>query len=86
MNRKPSSLSPPSWSERMYIRIPRREIAYFKFLLEAEHNLALMTVVDKYEAAIKLSYSPGQRQEVDSFLDGLKEEIAVQRLMVPHAT
>ncbi|MDZ7761001.1 MAG: DUF4911 domain-containing protein [Desulfovermiculus sp.] len=85
MNRTHLLPPPPTWSERMYLRIPRREIAFFKFMLEAEHNLALMTVVDKYEAAIKLSCAPGQRQEVEDFLDRLQDEIALERLSVPRA-
>ncbi|MFP4259361.1 MAG: DUF4911 domain-containing protein, partial [Desulfovermiculus sp.] len=74
---------PPSWSERMYISIPRPEIAFFKFMLESEHNLALMTVVDKYAAVIKLSYSPGQTQEMGHFLDRMQEQMPLNRLSVP---
>lgn len=74
---------PPAWSERIYICIPRREIAFFKFMLECEHNLALMTVVDKYEAVVKLSYSPGQIQEVECFLDRIQKQISLSRLAVP---
>lgn len=74
---------PPTWSQRMYIRIPRREIAFFKFMLEGEHNLALMTVVDRFEAAIRLSFAPGQLQEVEDFVRRMEGEMHVQRLPVP---
>lgn len=74
---------PPTWSERMYICIPRPEIAFFKFMLESEHNLALMTVVDKYAAVIKLSYSPGQTQEMEYFLDCMQLQMPLNRLPVP---
>lgn len=74
---------PPIWSKRKYICIPRREIVFFKFMLECEHNLALMTVVDKYEAVIKLSYSPGQVQEIEYFLDRMQEQMSLDQLPVP---
>ncbi|WP_051564525.1 DUF4911 domain-containing protein [Desulfovermiculus halophilus] len=67
----------------MYIRIPRREIAFFKFMLEGEHNLALMTVVDRFEAAIRLSFAPGQLQEVEDFVRRMEDEMHVERLPVP---
>lgn len=78
-----NEIAVPRWSERMYIRIPRPDIAYFKFMLEGEHNLALMTVVDKYEAAIKLSFAPGQTPEVELFLERMQREIDLDRLPVP---
>lgn len=74
---------PPVWSKRMYISIPRREIVLFKFMLECEHNLALMTVVDKYEAVIKLSYSPDQIQEIECFLNRMQAQMSLDRLPVP---
>lgn len=84
--KKPSSLPPPpTWSKRMYIRIPRQDIAFFKFMLECEHNLALMTVVDKYEAALKLSYAPGQTREVECFVKRMEDEMEVQRIFLPEA-
>jgi hypothetical protein len=67
----------------MYICIPRPEIAFFKFMLECEHNLALMTVVDKYAAVIKLSYSPGQTREMAYFLDRMQEQMSLNRLPAP---
>jgi len=70
---------PPTWSQSLYIRIHRQEIAFFKFMLECEHNLALMTVVDKFEAAIKLSFAPGQDQEVEGFLGRMQEEMILER-------
>lgn len=82
--KKPPSLPPhPTWSKRMYIRIPRRDIAFFKFMLECEHNLAVMTVVDKYEAALQLRFAPGQTREVECFLDRMEGEMAVQRIFLP---
>ncbi|MFO7801083.1 MAG: DUF4911 domain-containing protein [Desulfovermiculus sp.] len=74
---------PCTWSQSLYLRIPRQEIAFFKFMLECEHNLALMTVVDKFEAAVKLSFAPGQDQEVESFLDRMQEEMILERLPLP---
>jgi hypothetical protein len=71
------------WSDRKYIRIPRREIAFFKFMLEAEHNLAVMTVVDKFEAIIALRFAPEQHSEVEGFLNRMEHEMPLERLWVP---
>lgn len=85
MSRPAPPSPPPQWSKHLYVRIPRQEIVYFKFLLECEHNLALMTVVDKYQAVLRLIFSPDQAEEVDAFLVRIGEEVPVQRLAVPGA-
>ncbi len=80
---RPVLSSPAHWSARQYIRIPRREIVFFKFMLEAEHNLALMTVVDKYDAVIALRFAPGQQWEVQDFLSRMQDEMPLELLNLP---
>ena len=72
----------PVWSERLYIRVKRRDIAYLKFILEGYDNLALLSVVDKYEAVLHLSYAPGRLEEVQEFLDGVSKEIHLEKVFV----
>lgn len=43
-----------SYSRILYAEVPRERIALFRFLLEAYDNLALMSVVDRYRAVIKI--------------------------------
>ena len=57
--RKPKlfPLAPPETASRvLYAEIPRNRIALYRFLLEGYDNLAIMSVVDRYRAVIKLRY------------------------------
>jgi hypothetical protein len=40
-------------------------------------------VVDRFEAAIRLSFAPGQLQEVEDFVRRMEDEMHVERLPVP---
>ncbi len=71
------------WSDHLYIRIPRHEIVFFKFILEGYDNLATMTVMDKYEAVLQLAFHSGQRQEVLDLIEGLSSEMAISLVSTP---
>ncbi len=43
-----------SFSRVLYAEVPRERIALFRFLLEGYDNLAIMSVVDRYRAVIKI--------------------------------
>ncbi len=43
-----------SFSRVLYAEVPRERIAMFRFLLEGYDNLAIMSVVDRYRAVIKI--------------------------------
>ena len=52
-------LAPPRRSsEVLYAEVPRNQIALYRFLLEGYDNLAVMSVVDRYRAVIKLRFLP----------------------------
>ncbi|MCF8031162.1 MAG: DUF4911 domain-containing protein [Desulfohalobiaceae bacterium] len=74
---------PPLWSNRLYLRLPRPEIAYVKFILESYDNLAFMSVVDRFEALLCLTFSPNQEQEVRELVARLEREIELRELPVP---
>ncbi len=48
--------SPETASRVLYAEIPRHRIALYRFLLEGYDNLAIMSVVDRYRAVIKLRF------------------------------
>lgn len=51
--------APPCLASRvLYAEVPRNEIALYRFLLEGYDNLAVMSVVDRYRAVIKLRFTP----------------------------
>jgi hypothetical protein len=76
---------PPRWSDRAYIRLRRRDIAYVRFILESYDHLALISILDKYEAVAQLNFSPQQRSEVFELIAALEQEIGLQRLELPPA-
>ena len=65
----------PANSARMYVQIQPRDIARFRFFLEAHDNLGIFTVADKFKGILMLRYSPHQQREFDEFLEGMKEEM-----------
>ena len=73
----------PEQSRRIYLYIPRREIAYFKFVLESYDNLALMSVLDRFEALVCLSFSSHQEEELRELLHELASELTLQELYLP---
>jgi len=74
---------PPRWSKRLYLRVPRREIAYLKFILESYDNLAFMSVLDRFEAVLCLTFSPDQVAGVRDVLTSLAREIEIREIRVP---
>ncbi len=55
------------YSDRVYVKIPRDQIGYFKFILESYENLCYMSVIDRFEAVIKISYLKDQVEELELF-------------------
>ncbi|WP_051306908.1 DUF4911 domain-containing protein [Desulfomicrobium escambiense] len=52
----------------LYAEIPRRQIALYRFLLEGYDNLAVMSVVDRYRAVIKLRFTPDAEHSLRGML------------------
>lgn len=83
MRNRPPCNEPPQWSERLYLRLPRPEIAYVKFVLESYDNLAYMSVLDRFEALLCLTFSPDQEAEVRDLIRGLAHEVDIEEISVP---
>ena len=66
-------LPPVVESGRIYIRIDSRDVAMFRFLLEAEDNLGYMTVLDRWRALLKVTFSPHQARQMHACLGGMRE-------------
>ncbi len=69
-----------TWSKRIYLYLQRKDIAYLRFILESHHNLAYISILDKYEAVAQVTFAPGQKEELLAFLNGLAEEIEIKVL------
>lgn len=68
------------WSKRIYLKIKRNDIAFFKLLLESYDNLAYMTVVDKWESVIQLNFLIPDQERVEEFLQNMSQEISLVKL------
>ncbi|MFP4084667.1 MAG: DUF4911 domain-containing protein [Desulfonatronovibrio sp.] len=68
----------PDFSRRIYVQLPRKDIALFKFLLEARDNLAYLTVVDKYRAVVQMVCGYGFESEIQEFLSSAGQEISLK--------
>ena len=66
-------LPPAVESGRIYIRINSRDVALFRFLLETEDNLGYMTVLDRWRALLKVTFSPHQAWQMRVCLGGMRE-------------
>ncbi len=69
---------PASYSSSVYIKIAPSEVGMFRFLLEAYENLALFTVLDKFQAILKVFYSPHQEKEALERLEDMQSIIAFE--------
>lgn len=74
--RKKRSLPPALRSARLYVTIDPSKVHLFKYLLEAEDNLALMTVVDRWRAALMVRFSPHQEKAVREHLEWMRKTIS----------
>jgi hypothetical protein len=63
-----------------YIRVHRKDIAYFKFILESYEGMALVRTRDPNEAVVELMVAPGWEKDVEEVLRGLSKEIDFEML------
>lgn len=70
-----------SFSNRLYLGLPRKDIAVFKFLLESRDNLAYLTVIDKYQAVVQVVFGQGFENEIQEFIQDASTEIPVRILL-----
>jgi hypothetical protein len=62
-------------SRVLYAEVPRNQIALYRFLLEGYDNLAIMSVVDRYRAVIKVRFTPDSRRTLCELLASLGARI-----------
>jgi hypothetical protein len=67
-------------TQSRYFRLPRKEIAYFKFIIESYEGMAVIRTKDPHEAIIELMVAPGWEKDLEEVLDGLRKEITIENL------
>jgi hypothetical protein len=63
-----------------YFRLHRKDIAYFKFIIESYEGMAIVRTKDPREAIVELMVAPGWERDVDEVLEGLGKEIHIEPL------
>lgn len=61
-------LPPETGSRILYAEVPRHQIALYRFLLEGYDNLAVMSVIDRYRAVIRLRFLPDAERTLRGLL------------------
>jgi len=72
---RPTQVKPGRYSQRIYFKLNRADIALFKFLLECYDNLAYMSVINSYDGVVQLNFSPDQQEDVQEVLDCISREV-----------
>ena len=67
-------------TQSRYLRLRRKDIAYFKFIIESYEGMAVVRTQDPHEAIVELMVAPGWEQDVDGVLEGLGKEIPIEHL------
>ena len=63
-----------------YFRLRRKDIAYFKFIIESYEGMAVVRTKDPGEAVVELMIAPGWEQDVEEILEALRQEIPIEPL------
>jgi hypothetical protein len=68
-----------------YLRMRRKDIAYFKFIIESYEGMAVVRTRDPREAVVELMVAPGWEEVVDQVLRGLQKEFPIELMSsYPH--
>ncbi len=63
-----------------YFRVQRKDIAYFKFIIESHEGMAVVRTIDPHEAIVELMIAPGWEEDVEEVLGGLRREISIETI------
>jgi len=67
-------------TQSKYFRINRKDIAYFKFIIESYEGMAVVRTKDPHEAVVELMVAPGWEKDLEEALEGLRKEIPIEAL------
>ena len=79
-----SSRNKVAVSAKRYYRIDRREIAFFKFILEAYDGLAVVSTLDPQAGIVALHIAPGCEPDVEKIVADLSRDIMMEPVQPPH--
>lgn len=64
----------------IFLRLNRKEIAYFKFIIESHEGIAVVRTKDPKEAIVELMIAPGWEREVQEVIENLRKEISIEKV------
>ena len=67
-------------TQSRYFRLHRKDIAYFKFIIESYDGMAVVRTKDPHEAIVELMVAPGWEKDVEEVIEGLQREIEIEPL------
>ena len=67
-------------TQSRYFRLRRKDIAYFKFIIESYEGVAVVRTKNPHEAVVELMVAPGWERDIDEILEGLRKEIHIENL------
>ncbi len=68
---------------KRYFQIPRAEIGHLRFILESYDGLAFARTLDKSIALVEIACPPSRIQDVETLLQSLADEVALQEVDAP---
>jgi len=71
-------------SAKRYYRIDRREIAFFKFILEAYEGLAIVSTLDPQAGIVALLIAPGCEADVEKIVADLSRDMMMEPAQPPN--
>jgi hypothetical protein len=69
---------PPMRSAICYFRVDRREISFFRFILEAYDGLAALRTLDPRQGVVAVHIAPGRDAEFRDLLADLKHTFRIE--------
>lgn len=63
------------YSERLYVRLEPSRTRLFRYLLEAEDNLAYTSVVDRKACLLKVVFAREQRKHLEETLQNMRRTV-----------
>ena len=67
-------------TQSRYFRVRRKDIAYFKFIIESYEGMAVVRTKDPHEAIVELMVAPGWEKDLEEVLGGLRKEMTIEPL------
>ena len=64
-----------------HFRLRRKDIAYFKFIMESYEGMVVVRTQNPHEAIVELMVAPGWEKDLEEILEGLQKEIPIENLL-----